>query len=261
MEDSLGDRMKSYENEHRNYFPKKSYVIVRVDGKSFSSFTKKFKKPFDDNLIWMMDETAIYLCENMQNAVFGYVQSDEISILMTDIGKTKDANKEKGLDGKGETENWFGNNINKIVSVSAGMASSKFTLEYICQTGNLFNIIGRVEPIVFDSRAFYLNESNTEFSPASEVDNYFYWRYLDCKRNAVQAVGQANFSPKELHKVNCEGIVNMLLDKGIVFDEAYEDLLKYGRFVVKKPEGRGFKIVPSPDLKNNREFVRDRIPV
>ena len=63
-----------------------SYVIVFLDGRSFSKMIKnKYKKPFDETFIDMMNETAKYLLQNVQGAKFAYVQSDEISILVTDV--------------------------------------------------------------------------------------------------------------------------------------------------------------------------------
>lgn len=67
--DSLGDRMKNYyENITRAYLPKKTYTIIRLDGKAFHTFTKKFKRPYDEIFSNMMNITAQYLCENKQCA-------------------------------------------------------------------------------------------------------------------------------------------------------------------------------------------------
>ena len=63
-----------------------SYVIAFLDGRSFSKLIKnKYKKPFDEQFMTMMNETAKYLVQNIQGAKFAYVQSDEISILITDF--------------------------------------------------------------------------------------------------------------------------------------------------------------------------------
>ena len=63
-----------------------SYVIIMLDGRSFSKMIKnKYKKPFDETFIDMMNETAKYLLQNVQGVKFAYVQSDEISILVTDF--------------------------------------------------------------------------------------------------------------------------------------------------------------------------------
>lgn len=59
--DSLGDRMKGYENISRIYLTKRLPVIVRIDGKAFHSYTKGLKSPFDDLLIQTMQDTATYV--------------------------------------------------------------------------------------------------------------------------------------------------------------------------------------------------------
>ena len=61
-----------------------SYVLVMLDGRSFSNLIKnKFEKPFDKDFIDMMNQTAQYVCENVEGAKFAYVQSDEISLVIT----------------------------------------------------------------------------------------------------------------------------------------------------------------------------------
>jgi tRNA(His) guanylyltransferase len=82
--DSLGDRMKSqYEDRTRLYLPRRTYTIVRVDGRAFHSYCRGLERPFDRDLMADMDATAIALCEEMQGARLAFVQSDEISVLLT----------------------------------------------------------------------------------------------------------------------------------------------------------------------------------
>jgi len=79
---SIGDRMKTnYENISRYYLVRRMPVIIRIDGRAFHTLTRGLKKPFDNILIGAMQETMKYLCENIQGCVFGYTQSDEISLL------------------------------------------------------------------------------------------------------------------------------------------------------------------------------------
>jgi len=82
--DSLGDRMKQYENIERRFLMRRSPTIIRLDGKAFHTFTRGFKKPFDDVLIKTMQETAKFLCENIQSCKIAYTQSDEITLVLTD---------------------------------------------------------------------------------------------------------------------------------------------------------------------------------
>jgi len=109
----LALRMKNYEAINRNFLMPNMNNVLRLDGRAFHTYTKKFKRPFDDELINAMDAAAIYLCSNIQGVKFGYVQSDEISICFTDYD-----NYESTL--------WYDGNIQKIVSVSASMCAAKF---------------------------------------------------------------------------------------------------------------------------------------
>ena len=107
VHDDLGRRMKEYyEQIPKTKLMRRTPVIIRIDGKAFHSFTKGFKRPFDDVLIESMQKTMKYLCENIQGCVLGYHQSDEISLVLIDYQKlTSDA--------------WFDYEVQKICSVAA----------------------------------------------------------------------------------------------------------------------------------------------
>lgn len=201
--DSLGDRMKNYyENRSRYYLTRRTPIIMRLDGNSFSNLTKKCKRPFDDEFIFSMTTTARYLVEKIQGAKCAYIQSDEISILITDFDDIK-------------TEAWFDNNIQKIVSVSAGMASVTFS--------KLFKRDG-----IFDSRVFNL--------PKEEVCNYFIWRQKDWERNSLQMVARSYYSPKELYQKNKQDINEMLYQKGVNWSKL-SNIVKRGTFLIKFENG------------------------
>ena len=86
MLESIGGRMKdNYEDRYRIKLTRRTPVIVRLDGKAFHTLTRGCEKPFDAALQETMEGTAIELCKQMQGAKCAYVQSDEISILMTDF--------------------------------------------------------------------------------------------------------------------------------------------------------------------------------
>ena len=238
---TLGDRMKNnYENITRYYLTRRMPVIIRVDGRSFHTFTKGFKKPFDDVLVKTMQDTMKYLCENIQGCVLGYTQSDEISLILTDyVEFTTDA--------------WFGNNLQKMCSVSASMATlafNKFFSEqvqdfmYACcddfgddvlpEKQNDYELAHNVyfkkfNAAMFDSRVFTI--------PKEEVCNYLIWRQQDATRNSIQSVGQANFSQKELHGKSCNNIQDMLmLQKSINWND-YSTTLKRGSCCIKIDDG------------------------
>ena len=85
--DTLGDRIKCYENSERKYLMRGVPSLIRLDGKSFHSFTKEFQRPFDLILMRSMWDTARYLCENITGCKMAYTQSDEITLLLTDYDK------------------------------------------------------------------------------------------------------------------------------------------------------------------------------
>lgn len=210
--DSLGDRMKGYENISRIYLTKRLPVIIRIDGKAFHSFTKGFQKPFDDILIKSMQETAKYLCKNIMGCKLAYTQSDEISLLLVDYERI-------------ETQPWFENNLQKMVSVAASMATMAFNTAF-CDAVNerhsyytginadeweygvdafdkLFNnYFSKIGTAMFDARAFVL--------PKEEVCNYFIWRQQDATRNSIQMLAQSMFSHRQLQGKNCGELQDMM---------------------------------------------------
>lgn len=179
---TLGDRMKGYERVTQNKLIPKMPVIIRLDGKAFHTFTKGLERPFDESLHDAMLHTTHNLVHAIQGAVFAYTQSDEISILLRDWDKIT-------------TESWFNGNIQKVVSVSASMATAHFN--------NLFNHPKHTVPALFDSRVFQL--------PFNEVTNYFIWRQRDAERNSVNMLGQSQFSHKQLQGKNVSQVQDMLM--------------------------------------------------
>ena len=105
-----------------------SYAVIMLDGRSFSHKVKnKFKKPFDDDFVRMMNETTKYLCENIQGALCGYCQSDEIHIVISDFVKSYKLHEDWSVaptDKEGISSAFFQYRISKILSIVASMASS-----------------------------------------------------------------------------------------------------------------------------------------
>jgi len=211
MKDSLGDRIKDqYENRTRMFLPRRTYTIIRLDGKAFHTFTKDCNKPFDNDLIFLMNNTAEELCKNIQGAQFAYVQSDEISILLTDFKKlTSDA--------------WFNGNIQKITSVSASMATAFFNERKT--TLARFKFWERKGPAMFDSRVFTIPDIN-------EVANYFIWRQNDASRNSINMVAQSLYSHKQLQGKSCSQMQDMIHEAGQNWND-YDVGKKRGRIVTQ----------------------------
>src|SRR5271166_1365959 len=86
--DTLGDRMKRYENITRLQLPPRTYTLLRVDGRAFHTWTRGLRKPYDEVFMNIMDKTAIALCEEIAGAQFAFVQSDEISLLAVDFWRS-----------------------------------------------------------------------------------------------------------------------------------------------------------------------------
>jgi len=227
MKDELGNRMKmNYENRTRILLPRRTYTIIRVDGKAFHTYTRGCERPFDNGFIHDMDETAKYLCKNIQGVKMGFVQSDEISILMTDFDKL-------------DTDAWFDGNIQKIVSVAASMATAKFNqlrwIRYFNEkynnTTNEFGWVwvmnaAKLKLAEFDVRTFTIPLK-------TEVMNYFIWRQQDTVRNSISSVAQSLYSNRELQGKNSNEQQEMIFQKGINWND-YDSTLKRGRFIFKE---------------------------
>lgn len=193
-------RMRRYEDVNRNYLMRRTPVIVRLDGRSFHGVTAKLfgKRNYSQRFVDIMQQVAIYATEQAQGCSFSYAQSDEISLLLTDYAELN-------------SQAWFDYNINKINTILASAAASKFTQ----LTGHL---------VQFDSRCFNI--------PKEEVANYFYSRQLDCVRNAIQMAGHENFSHSDLQNKSCNQIQEMLFSYRSINFNDYPTARKRGYCVV-----------------------------
>lgn len=209
MNDSLGDRMKLYEGITRTVLPRRTNTMLRIDGKSFHTYTKNCKRPFDDDLIEDMNKTAIYLCENIMGAKLGYVQSDEITIWLTDYD---------GLT----TEPFFGGQVQKITSVVASMAAAKFNQLRMIRLP-LGSGIDNQPLAAFDCRVWTISE-------LAEVANCFLWRCQDASRNSLQMYARSLYSHKELEGKNSQDMHDMIHEKGHNWNDLRPDY-KRGRVI------------------------------
>lgn len=211
VHDDLGCRMKTfYEQIPKTKLMRRCPVAIRCDGRSFHTFTRKFQKPFDEVLIKTMQETMKYLCENIQGCVFGYTQSDEITLILIDYKKLT-------------SSAFFDYEVQKICCITASMATMAFNkffeknIQEFSESNECSGLDIKYLDIyrealnkgaMFDARCFNI--------PKEEVTNLVYWRQLDATRNSIQMVGQANFSHKELQNKSCNDIQDMLMtQKGI----------------------------------------------
>jgi tRNA(His) 5'-end guanylyltransferase len=173
MKDDLGDRMKrDYEDRTRFLLPRRTYTLLRLDGKGFHRYTRDCARPYDLDLMADMDATAVALCERIDGARLAFVQSDEISLLLTDFGTV-------------HTAAWFDGSLQKICSLSASLATAHFNRARLLRLppDRLFE----AEPAYFDSRVWTIPQR-------AEVANYFIWRQQDATRNSVTMTARAYFS-------------------------------------------------------------------
>lgn len=219
---SLGDRMKeNYENRSKTYLTRRTPVIIRLDGKAFHTYTKGLDRPFDEGLTEDMNDTAIHLCEQIQGCKAAYIQSDEISLLLTDYDSL-------------QTQAWFDYNIQKMCSISASMCSSKFNQlrlqrkiwSFLDESNNLSDFSNKpIKLANFDSRAFNV--------PKEEVNNYFIWRQRDFERNSIQMLARSLYGHSECTNKNSSQLQEMCFQKGKNWNDLNSHY-KRGRLIIKR---------------------------
>lgn len=255
-------RMKeNYEQRSRTYLTRRTPVILRLDGKAFHTYTRGLDKPFDDGLIEDMQETAKYLCENIQGAKLAYTQSDEISILLTDYDNIN-------------TDAWFDYQVQKMCSVAASMATAQFNYlrlvryfsgddlmniskgeadrgvgEHFRAGVNLEEVRDDIASIVnymplspkyglFDCRAFNI--------PKEEVANYFLARQRDAVKNSISMLAQSLYSHSELHGKNGDEMQELCFQKGHNWNDLHWSK-KRGSTVMKNEYWNGELVKTSID--------------
>jgi len=238
MNDELGNRIKeNYENRTRYLLPRRTYSILRLDGKAFHTYTKGLKRPFDIDLIADMNNAIVAMLPQLQGVAFAYTQSDEISILLTDFEKET-------------TSAWFDGNLQKMCSVAASIITAEFNACRLLRQFNSYvkhcDDVNFANSAYFDCRVFTIPDR-------IEVINYFRWRQQDCIRNSLSMVAQSNFSHKELHGKSQSNMHDMLHAKGVNWATDYTDGEKNGRVIMKETFNEKFAVAGTTEL-----FVSER---
>ena len=255
---TLGERMKEYEMQSRTRLLRRIPVIIRLDGRSFRTWTRGLDRPYDANLINIMQKTMKSLCEQIQGCVLGYTQSDEITLVLVDYQRV-------------ESMAWYDNQVQKICSVAASIATSAFekalheeieTLDIDAQWYNQNSMLDKetdcwkkAELLIdkqfranFDARAFNM--------PTYEVVNNLIWRQQDCTRNSVNLLAQSLYPHKELQGINSKDLQDkMLTEKGINWNEQRTDF-KRGACAIRDEDGKWFIDTEIPIFTENREYIR-----
>jgi tRNA(His) 5'-end guanylyltransferase len=240
-------------------------TIIRLDGKGFSKYTKKLNKPFDDGFSDDMDATAAFLCENIQGAKFAYTQSDEISIILTDFDNN-------------ESAAWFDNNIQKMVSIAASMATAKFNqLRLIRNCDKIrtnkedvtINVTSDVDianftPAMFDARVF-------QVPTVDEMINAMIFRQQDATRNSVSMAAYDLCGHNATDGKSGAEKQEMMWQKGVNWND-YKTKYKRGTVIkkeqVEKTGPNGEKVIRNkwladpeiPIFTEDKEYLRKLIP-
>jgi tRNA(His) 5'-end guanylyltransferase len=206
MKDDLGRRMKrDYEDALRVFLPRRTFVVVRIDGRAFHQFTRDLERPYSRVLADALDQAALALCQEMIGCRFAYGQSDEYSFLLTDFEREDSAL-------------WFDGNMQKIVSVSASIFTGAFNGAFAAK-----------QPAAFDSRVMVISQR-------AEVARYFLWRQLDASANSLNMLASAHFPHADLEKKSTTEKHEMLHGKGVNWAKEKPDF-KRGRVVKRGPQG------------------------
>ena len=238
---ALDKRMKEYyENISKTKLIRRTPVALRIDGKAFHTFTRGFKKPFDDILVSAMQNTMRYLCANIQGCVFGYTQSDEITLILVDYQTLT-------------TSAWFDYEVQKMCSIAASMATMYFNKTFTelahryidttledseemgeqldAETGKYIHTLDKAieEGAMFDCRAFNI--------PKEEVCNLIFWRQQDASKNSVQMVARCYFSQKELNGKNTNQMQDMLHETYDINWNDFPTEKKRGSSCIKSEKG------------------------
>jgi tRNA(His) guanylyltransferase len=240
----LSDRMKLYETIGAGQMLMPNLpALVRLDGKAFHSWTRGLRRPYDERLQDLFDAVTRFLVEE-SNAVIGYTQSDEITLVLWNYGKP-------------ESQIYFDGRAAKLTSVLASMATAKFNAlapEYLPEK------MGRLA--YFDCRVWNVPDE-------AEAVNCLIWRELDATRNSIQMAAQSLYSPKQLHQKNTSEMQEMLWQKGINWND-YPARFKRGgyfkrRLIERKFTSEELEALPplheahrNPDLLIKRHVI-DRV--
>ena len=254
MTTSLGDRMKQYEAVSKTGLIHRVPVIIRLDGCHFHTFTKGFEKPFDEVLMCSMIRTMKFLCQNIQGCVFGYTQSDEISLILVDYKKLN-------------SSAWYDNEVQKMCSVAASLCTLKFNEVFREEVHNhvpqyfadkkegLLAAYNKAlkTGAVFDCRVFNI--------PKEEVCNCIIWRQQDATRNSIQSLAQSVFSHKELHGLSCDKLQDKLFkERGINWNDL-ETYKKRGTACYNRGEDHSDWAIDfaMPILTQGRDYINKHV--
>lgn len=214
--DTLEKRMLYYRNLTDYKLLPNAPVLLMLDGRAFSKFCKRFEKPYDEKFIDMMNQTAQYLCENIEGCKFAYVQSDEISLYVTDMENEN-------------SESWFSYRMVKMCSIAASLATAKFNqllmIDYLNEKS--IETLKEQKLVEFDCKVWNVPTLNDVFA-------WFLYRQIDCIRNSKQMAAQTFIPHDQLKCLHTDQQIAKLKDEKSIDWNDYSDDKKFGRFVYKE---------------------------
>lgn len=167
-------------------------VILRLDGRSFSKYTKQLKliKPFDKRLRDIFIEVSKDILSEF-NAKYVYTFSDEISILFEQLP--------------------FNRRVEKLDSVIASYTTASF-MKHLYKSRQSFDIdITQLEIPSFDCRIVMTNN----------INQYFKWRQDEAWRNCINGYAQATLN--KTHNAQESSQILYGLDKTQLHQLLYEN--------------------------------------
>lgn len=203
VDDVLGDEIKAHEKLNSDRAASiGDPVVVRVDGASFSKFTRNALKPFDERISTAMIHAAKSAVDEF-NCRIGYTQSDEISFLLYS------PDQELPLSARYE----------KLASRFAAHVTAHFLMRGL----ELFPELISDRLPSFDGRAM-------SFPTLDLASKAILWRELDARRNAVSMASRSVFKPNELSGRSSREQREMMASRGLDFDD-FPETFRRGAFV------------------------------
>lgn len=211
-----GSEFKDAERGFRTVLTPGLPAIMRLDGRAFHSYCRGLDRPFDRLFMADMDQVALGLAQQIDGVRLAYVQSDEISLLLTDrlVDEIDSTDPDTPVQGF-----MFGGQVQKLVSIGAALASS---LMNAARHGTVTDRLA-----IFDARVFTLPDM-------AAVERYFQWRQADARMNALGMAASARFSHRQLTGVPNTVRADMLRAVGADPDDLPLEFTE-GRVVARGP--------------------------
>lgn len=245
----LRQRIDEYRKTSTTRLLPKTPVIVRVDGRNFSSLTKNLHKPFDDVLHGAMVKMATTLARDMCGAQVAYVHSDEVNILLTDWANEG-------------TCPWYNNNIQRMVSAAASTATLAFNdafADYVARMGDAMasGVLDHDQELFqnYVNCAYHALFSAEVFNvPPKYVVDYFVWCQQQALNKATLSLAQTHFTPAELLGKKQDEVFEMLAAKGIVFNKL-PIAQQRGTYIYRIKDGSWYEDKSTPLIGGKRVYI------